>query len=117
MNILVERILNGDHTAVITFYQEYSPKILRYLNQKLSHDDAEEIMQDVFLDALDELSLFRSESSIQTWLYTIAHNKLVDFYRKKKIKLLFLSQLPFLQIVANEVNEPEFQFEKNNIKD
>ena len=42
---------------------------------------------------------------------------MVDFYRKKKIKSILLSQVPFLQIVASEINQPEFQFEKNKIRD
>ena len=117
MSDLIEKILQGDNNAVIEFYQKYSPRILHYLQQKSRLEDAEELLQDVFLDALDELSLFQRKSNVQTWLYTIAHNKLVDFYRKRKIKSLLLSQLPFLQIVAHEMNEPEFQFEKNNIKE
>ncbi len=55
--------------------------------------------------------------NIQAWLYKIAHNKTVDFYRKKKIKSILLSQLPFLEIIANEIHQPEFQFEKNKIRD
>ena len=42
---------------------------------------------------------------------------MVDFYRKRKIKSILLSQVPFLQIVANEINQPEFQYEKNKIRD
>ncbi|MCL5435310.1 MAG: sigma-70 family RNA polymerase sigma factor, partial [Patescibacteria group bacterium] len=49
--------------------------------------------------------------------YKIAHNKTVDYYRKRKIKSILLSQVPYLDIVAAEINQPEFQFEKNKVKD
>ncbi|HEX7042196.1 MAG TPA: RNA polymerase sigma factor [Patescibacteria group bacterium] len=114
----IELILSGDKYAVVQFYKKYSPKILKYLSAKLPrHEDAQEIMQDTFLEALDELARFQGKSSLSTWLYTIAHNKLVDFYRRQKVRSLLLSQLPFLQIVAQEISEPEFQYEKNKIRD
>jgi RNA polymerase sigma-70 factor, ECF subfamily len=113
-----DRVLSGDSEAVVKFYKLYSPKILSYLGKKLPRpEDAQELTNDVFLEAIDSLSMLEKENNISAWLYKIAHNKMVDFYRKKKIKSIILSQVPFLQIVANEVNQPEFQFEKNKIRD
>ena len=114
----IKKILNGDSYAVVEFYKSYSPKILSYLSKKLpSVEDAQEITNDVFLEAIDSLSILKKEENISAWLFRIAHNKMVDFYRKKKIKSILLSQVPFLQIVAAEINQPEFQFEKNKIRD
>jgi RNA polymerase sigma-70 factor, ECF subfamily len=114
----IKRILAGDNKAVIEFYKSYSPKILSYLTQKLPHkEDAEDLTNDVFLEAIDSLSILRQRENISAWLYRIAHNKMVDFYRKKRIKSILLSQMPFLQIIANEINQPEFQFEKNKVRD
>lgn len=69
------------------------------------------------MEAIDSLSLLNKEQNVSAWLYRIAHNKMVDFYRKRKIKSILLSQVPFLQIFASEINQPEFQFEKNKIRD
>lgn len=114
----IKRILKGESDAVIEFYKFYSPKILRYLSKKLPrYEDAQELTNDTFLEAIDSLSVLRREENISSWLYRIAHNKMVDFYRKKKIKSILLSQAPFLQIAANEINQPEFQLEKNKIRD
>jgi RNA polymerase sigma-70 factor, ECF subfamily len=114
----IKRILAGDTLAAIGFYKSYSPRILHYLSRKLPRiEDAQEIVNDVFLEAIDSLSLLQEEKNISAWLYRIAHNKMVDFYRKKKIKSILLSQIPFLQVVANEINQPEFQFEKDKIRD
>jgi RNA polymerase sigma-70 factor (ECF subfamily) len=114
----ISRVLAGDSKAVILFYKSYSPRILSYLSRKLPRtEDAQELTNDVFLEAIDSLALLREENNMSAWLYGIAHNKMVDFYRKKKIKSILLSQMPFLQIVANEMSQPEFQFEKNKIRD
>jgi len=114
----ISRVLAGDSKAVVLFYKSYSPRILSYLSRKLpGAEDAQELTNDVFLEAIDSLTLLRKENNVSAWLYGIAHNKMVDFYRKKRIKSILLSQMPFLQIVANEMSQPEFQFEKNKIRD
>lgn len=118
MDALVTRILRGDAQAVEEFYNHFHPKITRYLGNRLPQsEDIEAFTHDIFLEAIDALPLFENKSSLTTWLYKIAHNKLVDWYRKKKINALLLSQLPFLEIVAQEVYQPEFQFEKNKLRD
>lgn len=115
---ILDRILQGDSNAVVEFYKIYSPRLLRYLHNKLPRkEDAEEILNDIFFAAIDELHLFREKSDINTWIFRIARNKIADFYRKRKIKSVLLSQVPFLEIIANEISQPEFQFEKNKIRD
>lgn len=118
MNTLVDKILQGDKTATVAFYKLYSPRIMSYLAKRLPRvEDAQEIMHDVFLEALDALPLLRNKNSISSWLYAIAKNEVVDFYRKQKIKSILLSQIPFLQLVADHINEPEFQYEKDKIEE
>lgn len=118
MTRLIEQILHGDAKAVTQFYKMYSPKITRYLSRKLpNHNDAQEITNDVFMEAIESLPLLKQTEKLQSWLYTIAHHKMVDYYRKKKISGLILSQIPYLELVAQEINQPEFQFEKNRIRD
>ncbi len=118
MHVLIERILGGDSQAVIDLYQQYSPKLLLYLSKHLPEtEDAQEIVNDVFLEAIDSLGLLKKGDNLQAWLYKIAHNKMVDYYRKKKIKSLLLSQIPYLEIVATEMHQPEFLFEKDKMRD
>lgn len=118
MSSLLDQIISGDNRAVVEFYRSYSPKILSYLSKRLPNpEDAQEVTNDVFLEAIDSLYLLKNKNAVLPWLYTIARNKTVDFYRKRKIKFLLLSKMPFLEIVASEVNQPEFQYEKNKIRD
>ena len=116
MTHIVQRILQGDGGAVESFYQQYAPGILRYLKHKLpKEEDAQEILNDVFLDAIEELPLLQKQTNVKAWLYQIAHNQMANFYRKKKIKSLLFSQFPYLKIVAEEFHQPEFQLERREL--
>lgn len=118
MTSIIDAIIQGDKKAVRTFYLAFSPKILSYLQKRLPRkEDAQDIMQDVFFDALDSLHLLRNKDNILPYLYRIAHNKSADFYRKKKIKSLLFSQFPLLEQLRNEVHEPEFIYEKQRIRE
>ena len=50
----------------------------------LSHDDANDILQNVFLKAWNNLGDFHNKSKISTWLYRIAINESLDFLRRQK---------------------------------
>ncbi len=118
MDVLVTKILDGDSEAVTQFYNQYAQKIRTYFANRLPQtEDIEAFTHDILLEVIDSLPLFEGKSSLSTWVYKIAHNTLVDFYRKKKINSLLLSQLPFLEIVAQEIYQPEFQYEKNKLRD
>lgn len=117
MSSLIEKVVQGDKTAILEFYRAFAQKIHTYLKRRLPKDeDAQEILNDVFLDALDALPLLKDKSNVQAWLYRIARNKTVDFYRKRKIKSVLFSQVPYLEFAASKMAEPEFQFEKNKIR-
>lgn len=115
---LIDQVLKGDPEAVTDFYKSNSPKILKYLIKYLpSREDAEDLTNDVFFEAIDSLQFLTKEDNLQAWLYKIAHNKMVDYYRKRKIKSLLLSQIPYLEIIDKEVHQPDFQFEKDRVRD
>lgn len=116
MTHIVKRILKGDAGAVEIFYEHYSHGLLRYLKSKLpKEEDAQELLNDVFLDAIEELPTLHKYSNVKSWLYQIAHHKIVNFYRKGKIKSILFSQFPYLRIVAQELHQPEFQLERREL--
>ena len=50
----------------------------------VDHDDANDVVQDVFIKAYKALPKFRGESQLYTWLYRIAYNNAINFLNKKK---------------------------------
>ncbi|WP_232319799.1 RNA polymerase sigma factor [Prosthecochloris sp. HL-130-GSB] len=57
----------------------------------LNKEDAEDIAQEVFIEAYRSLENFRGDAKISTWLYRIAVTKSLDFLRRKKRKKRFSS--------------------------
>lgn len=53
----------------------------------ISHEDANDVLQNTFMRAWNNISDFRGDSRISTWLYRIAINEALDFLRKSKKKL------------------------------
>ena len=60
------------------FYNTYSPKIRRYLNSIFSIEDSEDLLQDIFLKIFNSLQTFRGEANINTWIYRITTNTVID---------------------------------------
>ena len=50
----------------------------------LTHEDANDVMQNVMLKAWTNLNTFRKDSKLSTWLYRIAVNESLDFIRRQK---------------------------------
>ena len=50
----------------------------------LTHEDANDVMQNTFVKAWSHLDSFRNDSKLSTWLYRIAINESLDFMRRKK---------------------------------
>ncbi len=90
-----KKIIGRDDKALLDFYKKYQSLIFRYINKKISDKGiCEEITQDVFLDFIEEIRDFRGQSSIKTFLFTIAHNKTIDYIRKKRLKKILFSAIP-----------------------
>lgn len=68
-------------------YEEYFDRVYyKVLSVVKNDDDAEDISQETFISVYKNLSKFREESNIYTWIYRIAINKTYDFFKKRKLE-------------------------------
>lgn len=69
-------------------YEEYKQDVFKYL-VSLTHDISlsEDLVSETFLGALKSLHKFRGQSTIKTWLFSIARNKWYEHLRKEKATL------------------------------
>ena len=68
-------------------YEEYFDRVYyKVLSVVKNDDDAEDICQETFISVYKNLSKFREESNIYTWIYRIAINKTYDFFKKRKVE-------------------------------
>lgn len=73
---LIAEALGGSQKAYASLASLYRQRIYRFIRRRVKDDaQAEELTQDVFLDAFKTLHLFRGESQLYTWLCTIASRK------------------------------------------
>jgi len=87
---LIENIRNGEQQAFRQLYDLYQNKVYNTAFGFV-HDtaDAQDITQDVFVELYQSLATFRSDSSLNTWIYRIAVNKSLNHLRKKKSSSFF----------------------------
>lgn len=92
---IIEGIIRKDERALHTFYRSYYPAVLQFLNRQIQNrETCEELAQDVLLDCIESLRHFRGESSLRTYLFTIARYKAIDYMKRKKLKKVLFSALP-----------------------
>jgi RNA polymerase sigma-70 factor, ECF subfamily len=82
---LVEKLRSGDNAAMEEFYNIYRSRLYSLVLEQVDRDQAiaEDLVQEVFLAALNSLDKFRGDSQLYTWLRSIALHKLNDFYRRQ----------------------------------
>ena len=82
---LIQRAKQRDNEAFACLYEEYFDKIYRYLVIRLGDEaEAEDMTQQVFLKAFQSISCFNWRGiSFSAWLFRIAHNQLIDYFRKR----------------------------------
>jgi RNA polymerase sigma factor (sigma-70 family) len=90
---LVERIQNGDQEAFRMFYERYVSLVYRYIRFRINSDqDAEELTSEVFVKVWNSVQSYEWRGvPIKAWLFRIAHNLIVDKFRRKRFTLTSLS--------------------------
>ena len=74
-----------DPLAFARLYDRFSKPIYRYLYSRVGDQiDAEDLTAQTFLTALEKLPRYRERGHFKAWLFTIARNKAVDHFRKKR---------------------------------
>ena len=83
--ISLEALIAGDRAEFARLVDEYSSPIYRLgLRMLGSPQDAEDVLQDTFINVLTHIHTFEGRSSLATWLYRIASNEALMLIRRKK---------------------------------
>lgn len=115
---LISKILARDRRALSTFYRRYTPKLVTYIRGKIHNPaDAEEILQDTLFAFLEAIRDFHGSSSLSTFLYAICNHKIIDFYRRRKMKQMVFSQMPNLEILVSHLPNPEEELDTTLLKE
>lgn len=122
---LVLQSQKGDLSAFDQLVRRYYPKIYGLVyNMTGNREDAEDVVQDVFVKAHTKLGSFRGKSQFYTWIYRIALNRTINFRKKRTRKAalrlddinpdvkqdeaftrLFSQETPFRRVKLNELQK------------
>ena len=117
-SVLIDKILHRDAGALHEFYRVYTPKLLLFISGKVENPhDAEEIFQDTLFAFLEALRDFQGDCKISTFLFSIGKHKIIDYYRRKKLRHLVFSQAPFLEDLVSPILNPEEEFDAKVLRD
>ena len=86
-NILIQQYLNGHHDAFETLLLKYKQRIFSFIYSKIKDRDlADDIFQETFVKVIKTLKkgTYSDEGRFLSWVMRIAHNLIVDHFRRKQ---------------------------------
>jgi len=123
---LVARSIKGDKEAFEMIIQKYQQPLLNYIGRTVGERElALDFTQEVFIRTYSSLHSYKPQYKFSTWLFKIASNFIIDYWRKKKIDAFSLdhqerdNDLPPLQVPDKElpiVKKLEFSELKGRIE-
>jgi RNA polymerase sigma-70 factor (ECF subfamily) len=79
---LVTSAQRGDRAAFGRLYEKYGRMVHGVLLARVPRDEVDDLVQDVFLSALERLPALRSPAAFPGWLAAITRNRAVDYHRR-----------------------------------
>lgn len=114
-SILVERLRNKDKRAFELVFKDYYGPMKSYAMRFMDEmDEAEEIVQDVFVKFWDKCESIASDSSIKNYLYRSVHNTCLNYLKHQKVKD---SYQQYVIGYMEEAMEEEYAPEKPDIEE
>jgi len=99
------------------FYRRYKKGVEGFVAKRIDDTGvAEELTQDILTAAWRSKDDFRKESEEFSWICAIAKHKIIDYYRKKKLKTVLFSISPMFEEIADKALEPEEETLRRELK-
>jgi RNA polymerase sigma factor (sigma-70 family) len=119
---LVERCKRGESKAQYELYKHYSKAMFSICMRILNHvGEAEDVLQESFIDAFAKIGDFRQESTFGVWLKQIVVNKAINQIRARKVQFVDIDEFggdehDVADVQTNAYSEEEIKFEVERIK-
>lgn len=114
---LVKDCLTGNRKAQYRLYRLYSKAMFNTCLRMLrNREDAEDVLQNSFLDVFSKLTMFRGDSTIGAWIKRIVVNNCINFLKKRRLPLTDMEQANLPEVDSNDAQE-EIELDVNKIND
>src|SRR5271167_2285886 len=82
---LMARFARGEAAAFEALYRRHEMRVWRYLNRHVGNREcANELLQEVWFGVARDALRYQPTARFTTWLFTLAHNRMVDFFRSRR---------------------------------
>jgi RNA polymerase sigma-70 factor (ECF subfamily) len=103
---LVKRLQAGDVEAFDSIYEKYAVKLFSFgLKYLKSPDEAEEMVQSVFLKIWENHKQLNNELSFKSYIFTIAYNNICKLFRRRNYQRQFIAETLYKN--SQSSNQPE----------
>jgi RNA polymerase sigma-70 factor (ECF subfamily) len=109
---LIEQCRKGSSRAQFMLYNQYSKAMYNVAYRMMNNrEDAEDMLQESFMECFSNISSFRFESTFGAWLKSILINRCINHLRKKKIDIVLYETPP----VNVPEEEAETEYDTDNV--
>lgn len=89
--------------------KDYSERLYWHVRSLVcSHEDTDDLLQDIFIKIWNALPTFRGDSQVYTWVFRIATNEALNFLNKKKVRAALAFESLSETLVRNVESDPFF---------
>ena len=113
---LINQAKSGDAQAYDKLLNKYRNSVYNLVYRMVRDiEEAEDLTQEAFIKAFNSLAQFNEDYAFSTWLYKIATNNCIDFFRKRKLQTLSLDKpIQYKDSeIHQEIPDPELNPEKS----
>ncbi len=117
LNSIVKKLIGNDKKALDEIYNFYYPKLYAFAKNFLKvEDDINDILQDVFVKLWLNRNKIKNVETFNAYLFTIAKNAIVSYFREKSKNPKFESRIQELATISSgEFNDLEYRDLKENL--
>jgi len=110
-NQLMLQVRDGDVDKLGHLFERHNVKLFNFFLKMTSNRElSEDLVQEVFLRMLKYRQTYRGDGNFNTWMFQIARNARIDYFRKQKNEIAMETEI---DLAISEEPNPESQFDQN----
>lgn len=100
---------NEQQNRIEKSFEAHHSNLFTYIRSRIrSLEEAEDVLQEVYVQALGSLNVLDAVDNLTGWLYTVAKHKIIDWYRKKRLPTVSIDEadkngIQFKDMLAEEI--------------
>lgn len=116
LKLVLEACQKGDRNSFGKIYDHYSVRLFKFIFLRVGHKEvAEDILADSFVKAWTKIAQVNSHKALSSWMFQIAKNNIIDYYRVRKSTIAIEEVEQTLEDTVNPINDTDLDFDQKRI--